>query len=66
MPRSASDAHLTDGLFWAAVPDATAALVITAGVFAWLYARVESGASMTLQVMPDLADADRYWMYWLC
>ncbi|MFP8941999.1 ferric reductase-like transmembrane domain-containing protein [Streptomyces fenghuangensis] len=50
----------------AAVPDATAALVITAGVFAWLYARVESGASMTLQVMPDLADADRYWMYWLC
>ncbi|MFD1833342.1 MULTISPECIES: ferric reductase-like transmembrane domain-containing protein [Streptomyces] len=50
----------------AAVPDATAALVITAGVFAWLYARVSSGTSMTLQVMPDLADADRYWMYWLC
>ncbi|MCI0383143.1 ferric reductase-like transmembrane domain-containing protein, partial [Streptomyces sp. CNQ085] len=50
----------------AAVPDATAALVVTAGVFALLYARVESGASMTLQVMPDLADADRYWMYWLC
>ncbi|SEQ94332.1 ferric reductase-like transmembrane domain-containing protein [Streptomyces radiopugnans] len=50
----------------AALPDATAALVITAGLFAWLYARVESGVSMTLQVMPDLADAGRYWMYWLC
>ncbi|WP_078592091.1 ferric reductase-like transmembrane domain-containing protein [Streptomyces megasporus] len=50
----------------AALPDATAALVITAGIFAWLYARVASGASMTLQVMPELADADRYWMYWLC
>ncbi|PJE94484.1 iron reductase [Streptomyces carminius] len=50
----------------AAVPDATAALVITAGLFAWLYARVESGTSMTLQVMPYLADADQYWMYWLC
>ncbi|MTE22309.1 iron reductase [Streptomyces sp. TRM43335] len=49
-----------------AVPDATAALVVTAGIFVWLYARVSSGTSMTLQVMPDLADADRYWMYWLC
>ncbi|GAA2408096.1 ferric reductase-like transmembrane domain-containing protein [Streptomyces glaucosporus] len=50
----------------AALPDATAALAVTAGIFAWLYARVSSGESMTLQVMPDLADADRYWMYWLC
>jgi hypothetical protein len=50
----------------AALPDAAAALVITAGVFAWLYARVEAGTSMTIQVMPPLADADRYWMYWLC
>jgi len=50
----------------AAVPDAAAALVVTAGIFAWLYARVSSGTSMTVQVMPFLADADRYWMYWLC
>ncbi|GAA2429248.1 ferric reductase-like transmembrane domain-containing protein [Streptomyces macrosporus] len=50
----------------ATVPDATAALVVTAGIFAWLYARVEAGTSMTLQVMPELADAGRYWMYWLC
>ncbi|MEU6645610.1 ferric reductase-like transmembrane domain-containing protein [Saccharomonospora sp. NPDC046836] len=50
----------------AAVPDATAALVVTAAVFAWLYARVRSGESATLAVMPFLADANAYWMYWLC
>ncbi|WP_367124789.1 ferric reductase-like transmembrane domain-containing protein [Streptomyces phytohabitans] len=50
----------------AAVPDATAALVVTALIYAWLYARVQSGTSATLAVMPFLADADTYWMYWLC
>lgn len=50
----------------AAVPDATAALVITAVIFVVLYARIDAGSSPTLQVMPFLADADRYWMYWLC
>ncbi|GAA4056102.1 iron reductase [Actinomadura miaoliensis] len=50
----------------AALVDATAALVITLAVFFWLYRRIESGSSMTLQVMPDLADAGRYWMYWMC
>lgn len=49
-----------------AVPDATAALVITGVIFAWLYARVSAGTSMTLQVMPDMADARLHWMYWLC
>lgn len=50
----------------AAVPDATAALVVTAVIFVVLYARIDAGSSPTLQVMPFLADADRYWMYWLC
>lgn len=49
-----------------AVLDATAALVITAAIFAWLYARVRSGTSATVAVMPYLADADAYLMYWLC
>lgn len=49
-----------------AVPDATAALVITGAIFAWLYVRASSGTSMTLQVMPFMADASQFWMYWLC
>ncbi|MFC4565188.1 ferric reductase-like transmembrane domain-containing protein [Nocardiopsis mangrovi] len=49
-----------------AVPDATAALVVTAVIYAVLYVRVDAGTSMTLDVMPFLADADEYWMYWLC
>ncbi|RZQ60494.1 ferric reductase-like transmembrane domain-containing protein [Amycolatopsis suaedae] len=50
----------------AAVPDATAALVITGAIFAFLYYRVADGSSATVAVMPDLADAGAYWMYWLC
>ncbi|MEU3271225.1 ferric reductase-like transmembrane domain-containing protein [Saccharomonospora sp. NPDC006951] len=50
----------------AAVPDATAALVITAGIFVWLYARVREGTSATVEIMPFLADANTYLMYWLC
>lgn len=49
-----------------AVPDAIAALAVTAAIFALLYARVESGVSGTVAVMPSLEDADQYWMYWLC
>src|SRR5690606_27550794 len=50
----------------AATLDASAALVLTLGVFAWLYARIASGVSPTLEVMPFLADAGRYWLYWMC
>ncbi|QBI56372.1 ferric reductase-like transmembrane domain-containing protein [Streptomonospora litoralis] len=51
----------------AAVPDAAAALVVTAAIFAWLYARIHSGTSPTIDVMPMLGEhPDRYWMYWLC
>ncbi|TQM78519.1 ferric reductase like protein [Saccharothrix saharensis] len=49
-----------------AVVDAVAASVITAVIFAWLYARVRNGTSATVAVMPFLADADSYPMYWLC
>lgn len=50
----------------AAGVDATLALVVTVGLFTWFYQRVESGTSATIEVMPMLADAGRYWMYWLC
>ncbi|RCV48218.1 ferric reductase-like transmembrane domain-containing protein [Marinitenerispora sediminis] len=50
----------------AALPDASAALVVTAVIYVVLYARIESGSSQTLQVMPFLADADEYRLYWLC
>ncbi|PSL07022.1 ferric reductase like protein [Haloactinopolyspora alba] len=46
--------------------DAGAALAVTIGLFVWFYRRVETGASATVQIMPMLADADRYWLYWLC
>ncbi|GAB3210839.1 ferric reductase-like transmembrane domain-containing protein [Marinactinospora thermotolerans] len=49
----------------AAIPDALAALLVTATVFVVLYARVRAGTSDTVAVMPFLADADEYWMYWL-
>jgi hypothetical protein len=49
-----------------AIPDASMALAATLLIFWWLYARVENGSSATTQVMPMLADAPRYWMYWMC
>ncbi|MER5631471.1 ferric reductase-like transmembrane domain-containing protein [Streptomyces nitrosporeus] len=49
----------------AALPDATAAVVVTALVFAFLYARMGSGASDTVAVMPFMDDPGTYWMYLL-
>ncbi|WP_264032382.1 hypothetical protein [Cellulosimicrobium sp. SH8] len=46
--------------------DATAALVLTLAIFALLYWRVAQGTSTTIEVMPFLADAPLYWMYWVC
>ncbi|MFG3256045.1 ferric reductase-like transmembrane domain-containing protein [Streptomyces sp. NPDC048172] len=40
-------------------------LLVTAAVFALLYARIRSGASDTVKVMPFMKDADTFWMYWL-
>ncbi|MBK1782706.1 ferric reductase-like transmembrane domain-containing protein [Prauserella cavernicola] len=50
----------------AALPDATAALALTGAIFLFLYVRVRAATSDTLAVMPFLADANEYWMYWLC
>ncbi|MGX1679261.1 ferric reductase-like transmembrane domain-containing protein [Streptomyces althioticus] len=49
----------------AALPDATAAVVVTALVFAFLWARMDSGASDTVAVMPFMDDPGTYWMYLL-
>ncbi|WP_017569422.1 ferric reductase-like transmembrane domain-containing protein [Nocardiopsis halotolerans] len=48
------------------LPDTAAALAVTLAIFVLLYARVEAGTSQTLMVMPALADAGEYWLYWLC
>ncbi|MFF9688415.1 ferric reductase-like transmembrane domain-containing protein [Streptomyces sp. NPDC014623] len=49
----------------ALLPEAGAAVAVTAVVFVLLYARVESGDSATVAVMPFMADAGTYWMYLL-
>ncbi|NEA78289.1 hypothetical protein G3I30_03985 [Actinospica acidiphila] len=48
-----------------ALPDATAAVVVTVLVFALLWARMDSGASDTVAVMPFMDDPGTYWMYLL-
>ncbi|MBJ6636158.1 ferric reductase-like transmembrane domain-containing protein [Streptomyces sp. I5] len=49
----------------AAVPDAGAAVGVTVLVFALLWARMESGESDTVAVMPFMDDPGTYWMYLL-
>ncbi|MEU6161476.1 ferric reductase-like transmembrane domain-containing protein [Streptomyces sp. NPDC047130] len=49
----------------AAVPDATAAVLVTAAVFVFLWARMGSGDSATVAVMPFMDDPGTYWMYLL-
>ncbi|MET9290869.1 ferric reductase-like transmembrane domain-containing protein [Streptomyces sp. NPDC003077] len=49
----------------AALPDAAAALGVTAAVFVFLYARMRSGDSATVSVMPFMSDPNTYWMYLL-
>ncbi|NJQ03053.1 ferric reductase-like transmembrane domain-containing protein [Streptomyces zingiberis] len=49
-----------------AIPDASLALVITGLIYWLLYVRVENGTSATIKIMPMLADADTFWMYWMC
>ncbi|MFI6702328.1 ferric reductase-like transmembrane domain-containing protein [Streptomyces sp. NPDC050509] len=49
-----------------AVPDASLALVATLLIYWLLYVRVENGTSATVELMPDMADAGEYWMYWMC
>ncbi|MFJ6182045.1 ferric reductase-like transmembrane domain-containing protein [Streptomyces sp. NPDC092295] len=49
----------------ASVPDGLIALVVTAAVFALLYARIRAKTSSTVTVMPFMADAGGFWMYFL-
>ncbi|WP_329388621.1 ferric reductase-like transmembrane domain-containing protein [Streptomyces sp. NBC_01716] len=49
-----------------AVPDASLALVVTLLIYWLLYVRVENGTSATLKLMPDMANAGEFWMYWMC
>ncbi|MFJ3929814.1 MULTISPECIES: ferric reductase-like transmembrane domain-containing protein [unclassified Streptomyces] len=48
-----------------ALPDAAAAVAVTAAVFVLLYARMEAGTSATVAVMPFMDDPGTYWMYLL-
>ncbi|MGW8659477.1 ferric reductase-like transmembrane domain-containing protein [Streptomyces diastaticus] len=49
----------------AAIPDASAAVGVTAAVFALLWVRMETGTSSTAAVMPFMDDPRAYWMYLL-
>ncbi|MFE5851758.1 MULTISPECIES: ferric reductase-like transmembrane domain-containing protein [unclassified Streptomyces] len=49
----------------AGLVDGVIALVVTAAVFAILYARIEAKTSSTVTVMPFMADAGAFWMYFL-
>ncbi|MFD7898071.1 ferric reductase-like transmembrane domain-containing protein [Streptomyces sp. NPDC059743] len=49
----------------ASIPDGLIALVVTAAVFALLYARIKAKTSSTVTVMPFMADAGGFWMYFL-
>ncbi|MEU3186336.1 ferric reductase-like transmembrane domain-containing protein [Streptomyces sp. NPDC006923] len=49
----------------ASIPDGLIALVVTAAVFALLYARIKAKTSSTVTVMPFMADVGGFWMYFL-
>ncbi|GAA0461570.1 ferric reductase-like transmembrane domain-containing protein [Streptomyces stramineus] len=49
----------------AALPDAAAAVAVTAAVFLFLSFRMRSGTSATVAVMPFMDDPRTYWMYLL-
>ncbi|MFF8504536.1 ferric reductase-like transmembrane domain-containing protein [Streptomyces anulatus] len=46
-------------------PDGLVALVITAAIFVLLYLRIRNKTSSTVTVMPFMADAGGFWMYFL-
>ncbi|MEU5400691.1 ferric reductase-like transmembrane domain-containing protein [Streptomyces sp. NPDC005963] len=49
----------------ASLLDGAIALVVTAVVFGILYARIKAKTSSTVTVMPFMADAGAFWMYFL-
>lgn len=46
-------------------PDGLVALAVTAAVFVLLYVRIRNKTSSTVSVMPFMADAGGFWMYFL-
>ncbi|MEI7031578.1 ferric reductase-like transmembrane domain-containing protein [Streptomyces pratensis] len=46
-------------------PDGLVALVVTAAIFVLLYVRIRNKTSSTVTVMPFMADAGGFWMYFL-
>ncbi|OSZ59375.1 hypothetical protein OQI_16510 [Streptomyces pharetrae CZA14] len=64
-PRRPADGVALRADLRAALPDASAAVMVTVAVFAFLYARMESGDSATVAVMPFMDDPGTYWMYLL-
>ncbi|MER7886305.1 ferric reductase-like transmembrane domain-containing protein [Streptomyces fimicarius] len=46
-------------------PDGLVALLITAAIFVLLYIRIRNKTSSTVTVMPFMADAGGFWMYFL-
>ncbi|MFI1935928.1 ferric reductase-like transmembrane domain-containing protein [Streptomyces purpureus] len=65
-PTSRSGGRATlRGDLRAALPEAGAAVGVTVAVFLLLYARMRSGTSATVAVMPFMADPDTFWMYLL-
>ncbi|MFE2597600.1 ferric reductase-like transmembrane domain-containing protein [Streptomyces sp. NPDC059396] len=63
-PSSTSRVTLRSDLR-ASIPDGLIALAVTAAVFALLYARIKAKTSSTVTVMPFMADAGGFWMYFL-
>ncbi|WP_328908909.1 ferric reductase-like transmembrane domain-containing protein [Streptomyces sp. NBC_00234] len=49
----------------ASLPDGLVALAVTGAVFALLYVRIKAKTSSTVSVMPFMADAGGFWMYFL-
>ncbi|MEU1691379.1 ferric reductase-like transmembrane domain-containing protein [Streptomyces hirsutus] len=63
--RPSADRIALRGDLRSALPDASAAVVLTGAVFAFLYVRMDSGDSATVAVMPFMDDPGTYWMYLL-
>ncbi|WP_411082424.1 ferric reductase-like transmembrane domain-containing protein [Streptomyces sp. cmx-18-6] len=63
-PRTAQRTTLRSDLR-ASWPDGLVALLVTAAVFVLLYIRIQNKTSSTVSVMPFMADAGGFWMYFL-
>ncbi|MDX3374825.1 ferric reductase-like transmembrane domain-containing protein [Streptomyces sp. ME02-6991-2A] len=63
-PRTAQRTTLRSDLR-ASWPDGLVALLVTAAVFVLLYIRIRNKTSSTVSVMPFMADAGGFWMYFL-